>query len=278
MGKIDFKKLEDVPVFRKIAFGTWTTAGDPSVYGLIELDMTQALKYMSELEANHGIKVSPAHLVGKAAAQVLKSRPEINGVIRLGRIYQRPDVDVFFQVNVPGNGDDKIKKASLSGTVIRKADTLSVVDIAKSLKEKANTIREGKDAEMNNAINTFKNIPWWLVRFLLNAVSFFNYDLNLNLTALGIPRDPFGSLMITNVGSLGIEIAWAPLVPYSKVPLLLTLGTITDKPVVVDGKIEIRPIMKVGITFDHRFMDGVHASVMSKHFVECFKDPWNLLK
>lgn len=274
MGKIEFKKLVDAPVFRKIAFGTWTTAGDPSVYGLIEIDMTHALRYMNEIESKHNIKLSPAHLVGKAAAQVLKNRPEINGIIRLGRIYQRPEVDLFFQVNVPGDGHDKVKKSSLSGTVIRKADTLSVLEIAQSLKEKAHSIRQGRDKEMNDAINTFKNMPWWFVKFLLNAVSFFNYDLNLNLSFLGIPRDPFGSLMITNVGSLGIEVAWAPLVPYSKVPLLLTLGAITDKPVVVEGKVEVRPVMKIGITFDHRFMDGVHASVMSKHFIECFKDPW----
>ncbi|MGZ3769015.1 MAG: 2-oxo acid dehydrogenase subunit E2 [Bdellovibrio sp.] len=277
MGKIEFKKLVDAPVFRKIAFGTWSTAGDPSVYGMIEIDMTKALRYMAELESAHGIKISPAHLVGKAAAQVLKSRPEINGVIRLGQIYQRSDVDLFFQVNVPGNGGDKIKKSSLSGTVIRKADTLSVLEIAKNLKEKAETIRQGRDKEMNNAINTFKNMPWWFVKFLLNTVSFFNYDLNLNLSSLGIPRDPFGSLMVTNVGSLGIEIAWAPLVPYSRVPLLLTLGAITDKPFVVEGKVEVRPVMKIGVTFDHRFMDGIHASVMSKHFIECFNDPWTHL-
>lgn len=277
MGKIEFKKLVDAPVFRKIAFGTWSTAGDPSVYGLIEIDMTNALRFMAEQETKHGIKISPAHLVGKAAAQVLKNRPEINGVIRLGRIYQRTDVDLFFQVNVPGNGSDKVKKSSLSGTVIRQADTLSILDIARSLKDKADTIRQGRDMEMNNAINTFKNMPWWVVKFLLNSVSFFNYDLNLNLSFLGIPRDPFGSIMITNVGSLGIDIAWAPLVPYSKVPLLLTLGAIADRPFVVDGKVEVRPVMKIGVTFDHRFMDGVHASVMSKHFIECFEDPWTNL-
>lgn len=277
MGKIEFKKLVDAPVFRKIAFGTWTTAGDPSVYGLIEIDMTHALRYMNEIESKHNIKISPTHLVGKATAQVLKNRPEINGIIRLGRIYQRPEVDLFFQVNVSGEGHDKVKKSSLSGTVIRKADTLSVLEIAQSLKEKAHALRQGRDKEMNDAINTFKHMPWCLVRFLLKAVSFFNYDLNLNLSFLGIPRDPFGSVMITNIGSLGIEVAWAPLVPYSKVPLLLTLGAITDKPVVVEGKVEVRPVMKIGITFDHRFMDGVHASVMSKHFIECFKDPWTNL-
>lgn len=277
MGKIEFKKLIDAPVFRKIAFGTWTTAGDPSVYGMIEIDMTNALRYMREQEEKHGVKLSPVHLVGKAAAQVLKSRPEINGIIRLGRIYQRTDVDLFFQVNVPGTGNDKINKSSLSGTVIKKADELSVLDIARALQQKALSIRQGQDKEMTNAISTFKNIPWRMVRFLLHAVSFLNYDLNLNLSFLGIPRDPFGSVMITNVGSLGIEIAWAPLVPYSRVPLLLTLGAIADKPFVVDGKVEVRPVMKIGITFDHRFMDGIHASVMSKHFIECFNDPWTQL-
>ena len=37
-----------------------------------------------------------------------------------------------------------------------------------------------------------------------------------------------------------------------------------DEAVVEDGKIGIKKIMRVNATFDHRFIDGLHASVLAK--------------
>ncbi len=96
---------------------------------------------------------------------------------------------------------------------------------------------------------------------------------NFNLGFLGLPRDPFGSVMISNVGGMGINVAWAPLVPYSRVPLLMTLGAITDKAVVENGEVKVRPILPIGVMFDHRLIDGVHAAQMSAEFKKCFAEP-----
>lgn len=273
MGKIRMTPVRDAPVFRKIAFGSWRTAGDPSVYGLVEIDVTRALEALRIASERHGVKITLAHFVGKAAAMTMAERPEINGMIRLGRIYRRESVDLFFQVNVPGRGDDKVKGANLAGAVVEAADKRSILEIAKELQARAERLRQSKDKEFSDAMKLFRGLPWWASRWLLNLTSFLNYDLNLDLAFLGIPRDPFGSVMITNVGSLGVEMAWAPLVPYTRVPLLLTLGLLRERPWVVDGRVEPRPILPIGITFDHRFMDGVHAAAMGKKFKDCFERP-----
>jgi len=278
MGISGLRKLTKTSTFRKVAMGTWRNAGDPSVYGVLEVDMAKALPYMKELESSHQVKISPLHLVAKALSLVLTDRPEINGIIRFNRIYLRPHVDIFFQVNVPGSGNDQIKQATLSGVTIRKTENKSVSDIAQELNQKGQEVRDRKKDELADSQKIMTFVPWAFSKWILNIFSFLIYDLNLNLTFLGIPKDPFGSVMITNVGSLGVDMAWAPLVPYSKVPMLLTLGSIKDTPVVIDEKIEIRPIMKIGITFDHRFMDGVHAAAMGRHFQKCFADPAFYLK
>lgn len=278
MGISRLTKLKKTAIFRKVAMGTWRNAGDPSVYGVLEVDMHKALPYMKELEEKHSVKISPLHMVAKALSHVLTYRPEINGIIRFNRIYMRPHVDIFFQVNVPGAGEDQVKQATLSGVTIRQTENKSVVDIANELKQKGQDVKDKKKDELADSQKLINIVPWGMVRWVLNIFSFLIYDLNLNLGFLGIPKDPFGSVMITNVGSLGIEMAWAPLVPYSKVPMLLTVGGIKETPVVVNGQIEIRPIMKIGITFDHRFMDGVHAAAMGRHFQKCFDDPQTHLR
>lgn len=260
-------------VFRKIAMGSWKTAGDPSVYGLLEIDMTHALAYLEKVNQNSETKIGISELVGKAIALVLKQRPEMNGLMKLGRIYLRDTVSLFYQVNVPGGENDPIGKANLLGLTIHNAENKSIIEIARELKEKASKIKSGHENEMTKSVRVLSFVPWQLMRFVLNITSFLNYDLNLPLQMLGMPKDPFGSVMITNVGGMGVDNAWAPLVPYTRVPLLLTVGAVKSRAWVVNGKVEPRPILRIGCTFDHRFMDGVHAAAMNRLFLNYFENP-----
>jgi pyruvate dehydrogenase E2 component (dihydrolipoamide acetyltransferase) len=79
--------------------------------------------------------------------------------------------------------------------------------------------------------------------------------------------------MVTNVGSLGLDLAFAPLVPYSRVAVLLAVAAVQDKPVVKDGQIVIAPILRIGVTVDHRLIDGMHGSKMFKTISAIFADP-----
>lgn len=273
MPNVELYKPKRVPTFRKIAMGTWTSAKDPSVYGSIEVDMTEVYKYLPAYQEKTGCKVTPAHLVGRAITLCMLRRPEINGMIRSGTIYLRKHAALFFQVNIPGDGPKSIEKANLAGTVIHEAEKLTLQGLCQVLKEKANRIKQGQDAEIKRNMDMFKLIPWSLTTLYLNFISWLMYGLNLDLRFLGVPKDPFGSIMITNVGSLGIDMAWAPLVPYSRVPALLTVGGVTDKALVIDGKIEARKVLPIGVTFDHRLIDGVHAAQMAKDFKRCFAEP-----
>ena len=99
------------------------------------------------------------------------------------------------------------------------------------------------------------------------------YSLNLWSPVLGLPKDPFGSMMLTNVGALGLDAGFAPLVTYSRVPLLIAVGAVKDTPVVRDGKIEIAPMCRLCATFDHRLIDGMHASHMVRTLQRIFANP-----
>jgi pyruvate dehydrogenase E2 component (dihydrolipoamide acetyltransferase) len=112
------------------------------------------------------------------------------------------------------------------------------------------------------------------LRWSLRVASFVAYTLNVDPTFLGVPRDAFGSVMVTNVGSLGLDIAYPPLVPYSRVPILLAVGAVHDKPVAQDGRVVVAKTMNVSVTFDHRFIDGVHAATMAKVLRTWMEDPF----
>lgn len=273
MGKIPMVKLKTASTFRKMAMGTWKTVGDPTVYALVEIDMAPAQAFIKKYQEETGVRVTATHLVGRAAAQILKIRPEINGMIRGCHIYLRKHVTLFFQVNMPGEGKDQVGKADLSGCSVPNAEKMSLKEIVGFLNERSKRVKKRQDEVLKRSTNFTKLIPWRLIGLFLGFTSWLIYDLNLNLKIFGFPEDPFGSIMITNVGSLGIDLAWAPLVPFSRVPMILTIGAIIEKPVVIDGKIEIRPIMNLACTFDHRFIDGVQGAHMAKLIKNYFADP-----
>ena len=277
MGRVDFRSYEP-GLFRKIACGSWRTAGDPSVYALLEIEMSKALEFAEAYSRQHDVRITPTHLVAKAITRCLQVRPELNGMLRHGKVYLRRNVSVFFQVNVPGkavngNRDDWVAKAILSGTTVHETERKSLAEIAQAYRDQAAEVRRGREDSFSACFRIASFLPWRLVHSFLNLGSWLIYGLNLDLGFLGLPKDPFGSVMITNVGGMGIDVAWAPLVPYSRVPLLLAVGTVRDNAVAENGEVKVRPMLSIGVTFDHRLIDGVHAAQMSDEFKKCFAEP-----
>jgi pyruvate dehydrogenase E2 component (dihydrolipoamide acetyltransferase) len=83
--------------------------------------------------------------------------------------------------------------------------------------------------------------------------------------------------MITNVGSLGVDLAFAPLVPYSRVPILMAVGAVREAAVVKNGQVVVGQVLPLGVTIDHRLIDGVHGSKMYKMFLDLMRNPEKLL-
>ncbi len=67
-----------------------------------------------------------------------------------------------------------------------------------------------------------------------------------------------GSFSITNIGSIGGTEA-TPIIPYGT-SAILGVMKMTDTPVAIDGKVEIRPVMSLCLSYDHRLIDGAQAA------------------
>src|SRR3989344_3595045 len=67
-----------------------------------------------------------------------------------------------------------------------------------------------------------------------------------------------GTFTITNIGVLGGTF-FTPILNSPEVAIL-GLGRLMDKAVVKDGKIVVRKILPLSLTFDHRVVDGAEAA------------------
>lgn len=251
--------IKRLSTWRKISLNTWSRPDNATIYGALDIEAEALLDYLDARSEEAGVKCTPTHAVTRAMAMALRKYPECNVLVRGRRIWQRDDVDVFLQVAIPI--EDGAGKADLSGAVIRRADTKTVGDIARELRDRAEAVRAQKDGKMAQTRGMLQRLPGPLVRCSLAALSFLQYELNIAVP--GTPRDPFGGAMVTSVGMFGISRAYAPLVTFSHAPIIALIGRVEPRPVVRDGEVVIRQMFTLTGTFDHRVLDGFGAGKLA---------------
>jgi 2-oxoglutarate dehydrogenase E2 component (dihydrolipoamide succinyltransferase) len=84
-----------------------------------------------------------------------------------------------------------------------------------------------------------------------------------------------GTFTITNGGVFGSLIS-TPIINYPQVGIL-GLHKTQDRPVAIDGKVEIRPMMYVALSYDHRIIDGQQAVLFLVRLKELMEDPASML-
>ena len=255
---------------RKLALGTWRDAWDPSVYGSMTLRMDKALDYMEQFRERTGKRLTITHMVARVMGLALQEMPDANAILRFNKIWLRQNIGVFFQVAMQ---DPETGEIDLSGVTIHEPQKKSLEEIHDEFTTHVKKVRQYKDENLEQTRSLIKRLPYFMLQSFVSMLGLFAYTFNLDMRKFGVPKDAFGSAMVTNVGSLGLEEAYVPLVPYSRVPLLIAMGPVQETPVVDDGQLAVAKTMKIFATFDHRILDGSHAAVMSKVFRRCFDDP-----
>ena len=84
-----------------------------------------------------------------------------------------------------------------------------------------------------------------------------------------------GTFTISNGGVYGSLMSTPILNPPQSG--ILGMHKIQQRPMAVDGKIEIRPMMYLALSYDHRIIDGREAVTFLVRIKECLEDPQRLI-
>ncbi|MEU2229259.1 2-oxo acid dehydrogenase subunit E2, partial [Streptomyces sp. NPDC018347] len=84
-----------------------------------------------------------------------------------------------------------------------------------------------------------------------------------------------GTVTITNVGVFGVDGGIPLLNPGEAV--ILCLGSVSERPWVIERKIEVRSVATLTLTFDHRVLDGEQAARFLSFVAQMLADPDLLL-
>jgi pyruvate dehydrogenase E2 component (dihydrolipoamide acetyltransferase) len=239
--------------WRKLANATWGPPASPQFFGSLDVDATHLLDYQREIRRRTGVHLTLTHLVGKAVAYGLQTVPALSVRLAHGREHPRESVDVFFIVTAEGGKE-------LTGIKVEAADTKPVTEIAEELSRRLAAIDAGRDPEFGKTKAMLTLLPPRVLRLGLRLSAWLTSDLNLDLPKLGLPRQAFGGAMVTSVGMWGVTHAYSPLAPMYRVPVLVLVGAVEERPVAQAGRVMVRPMMTVTASFDHRYVDGFQAA------------------
>jgi pyruvate dehydrogenase E2 component (dihydrolipoamide acetyltransferase) len=190
------------------------------------LELRSRIKGYAEAE---GVKLNFLPLIVKAVIAALRKNPTLNAVVddEKGELVLRGSFDIGIAV-ATDNG--------LVVPVLRAADQLGMLDIAREIDRLSNEARAGK-----------------------------------------VRREDLGggSFTVTSLGKLGGSFA-TPVINYPEVGILY-VPQIKQKPVVKNGQIVVGNVMNLGVSFDHRVIDGYTGASFVQDLADFLQDPDRLL-
>lgn len=255
---------DPVAVRHKIAIATWRAPREGRLMGRVEIDADPLLDYVAARRDDGAERLTVMHVVGAAAARAFAAVPVANSRVLGGRLVPFPDVSVGFAVDV-GRGTD------LAPLKIAGADRHTPAELADAVWRGVRALRTGTDRGFRRSGRIAAALPTPLMRPVLAVGSLVLGGLGLPL--LGQPGHPLGSVFISNIAAFGVEEVFLAPIPFSRAHVYISLGAITERPVVRDG--QVVPVRRLTLCFtgDHRIVDGVQAAMYVNRLRELLAAP-----
>ena len=251
--------------WRVTAAAIYTTPTDSRVYGTLDIDVTEARRFMQKRREG-GVKITMVHIATAVLARAVAfDVPEMNCFIRRGGVVGRERLDVMVPVAM---GDEGV-----TSVIVEDAHAKTVTSIAGEISSKARRARGGDETRAAQNKYMLNRVPWPLRRPVFRLLKWITVDMGIEIRSLGLSANSFGSFVVSDIGSHGLSTGMTSLMPAAKVPAVIVLGKLEEKPVVRNGEIVIRSILPLTGTFDHRIVDGAQIGKLARGIKRNFRKP-----
>jgi len=235
--------------WRQTASAVYLMPSDGRIWGTYEADVSRTLAYMKK-KKTAGINLTLTHMLIAAVARAYRDDvPELNCFARRGKIIHRDSVGIFVSVDIP-------ESREMSGFLIDRAEDRGIDEICDIMTEKVELYRRRQESGAVTSKYVLARIPWLLRRPVFLVLRFILATLGLPLRAIKADPNSFGSVLISNIGTHGLQYGMAAILPVSNLPVVVLMGMLERKPVVRNERVVIRDMLPLSCTLDHRVCDG----------------------
>ncbi|MCU0363594.1 MAG: 2-oxo acid dehydrogenase subunit E2 [Bacteroidales bacterium] len=213
------------------------------VAGLLEFDVTGSRKKLQDLR-KQGINISFNGWLVKVIGSVLKQYPEA-AAYRQGKgklvVYKDINISILVEKNIGG------KKVPIP-LVIEKAGEKSAEQITAEIEDAKRQELTGKSMVLKRDTTFSEGLYYLLPGFLRRLV----WRIMLGSPAFAYRK--MGNAVVTSIGMAGRINGW--FIHKSVHPVSFGVGSVLQKPVVVDKEVKVRDILNMTILVDHDVIDG----------------------
>ncbi len=246
---------------------------DAMNYFADRVDIDEAEVLVRKLRAEGYKNIGLLHIILAAYVRVVSQRPALNRFVSGQRIYARHSIDVNMAIKkeLSLNAPDTMIKARFLPT-----DTLAeVYEKFNRLVEENNNMESSSD--FDGVAGTLMKIPRFILRAIVRFLFWLDYHGWLPKILLNV--SPFhGSMIITSMGSLGIQPIYHHIYDFGNLPIFISYGARRTQLIYDgDGNVTKRHFIDLKVVTDERIVDGYYYASAFKMLKKILKNPEQLL-
>ena len=242
---------------------------EASNYFTENIDVTGIERFLRKKRLDGYPGMGMLHVFTSTYIRTAAAFPAINRFCSGQRIFARENVEFMMTIK-------KQLKMDAGATSIKisfdRRDTIS--DVYNKLNEEILKVKnEGVITSTETIAAAFMKLPRIILRFTVSFLEFLDYFGMLPRFILD--ASPFhGSVIITDMGSIGLPAIYHHLYNFGNLPIFIALGAKKKvRELNADGKVELKKFIDFKLVVDERICDGFYFSQAFKLFKSILKNP-----
>jgi len=242
---------------------------EASNYFSDSIDITETERFIRDKRLKGYPGLGLLHVFIAAYIRVASQYPGVNRFISGRRMFSRNNIEFIMLIKKELRTDSSETSIKV---IFDPSDTIS--DVYVKLGAEINKAREaGETTDSDDAAKTLMMLPRFLLKLAVRCIRILDYFGMLPKSLL--KASPFhGSMMITDLGSIGLPAIHHHLYNIGNLPMFISIGA-KRKDVVLrkDGSAAQRKLVDYAITMDERICDGFYFSQVFRLFKGIILDP-----
>ncbi len=256
------------PAYNKFEPFIMKTRNDANIYFNDSLEVTEIDRWLRERRTEGYKGMGMLHLFLAAYVRTVANRPALNRFVSGQRVFARHKVEVLMTVKKAMTDDSEETTIKVN---FLQSDT--IFDIYRKINEQIDNVKANESNGTDKMAEALSHLPRILINAFISILKALDYFGWMPQSILDI--SPFhGSLIVTDLGSIGIPPVGHHLYNFGNLPCFLAFGA-KRHCVELDssGRPTERKYVDYIVTTDERISDGFYLAGSFKYLKYYLRNP-----